>query len=199
LSVTRFGTRSAYRWGFARSTAPHPKNFGAFYLAYYPRILRYFAYHTRDAQLSLDLCMETFAKAFEARERFRGTTSKEAVGWLWAIARNELRQHERGRTTEATALYRLGMTRTQASDEELDLIVERATLERERGVLYDAWAQLTQKQRDVIQMRVVEERKYEDIAAKLNVSTKVIEKRLSSGLRRLAGNAALRRLGGDDR
>ena len=64
-----------------RSGAAHPRDFPRFYLAYNPRIRRYFKYETGDTQLALELTAETFEKAFKARERCRGTTSQEALGW----------------------------------------------------------------------------------------------------------------------
>jgi RNA polymerase sigma-70 factor, ECF subfamily len=194
--VGRLNTWSGSRSGLTRPGTPHPRDFGRFYLNYYPRILRFFAYHTRDAHLSLDLTAETFAKAFEAREQFRGSTTREAVGWLWVIARNELRLHHRGRAAETAALRRIGISRPEATEDELAQIVDRATLDAERGELYDAFAELTDKQREVVQMRVIDELSNEEIAQQLNVAAVVVRKRLSAALRHLAGNASVRRLGG---
>jgi RNA polymerase sigma factor (sigma-70 family) len=171
-----------------------PGDFGAFYLDYYPRILRFFAYHTRDGQLSLDLTAETFAKAFAARERFRGSTTMEAAGWLWAIARNELLLYRRNKTEEWTALRKLGLEAPQASEDEAQRIVERAALDAERGLLEDAYALLTDRQREVIDLRVIQELSFEEIAARLQVSAPVAEQRLASGLQRLARTASMRRI-----
>jgi RNA polymerase sigma factor (sigma-70 family) len=192
--VVRLGTWSGSRGGLARFGAPHPRDFGRFYEAYYPRILRYFAYHTRDPQLSLDLTAESFAKAFAAREKFRGTTSKEAVGWLWGIARNELRHHARDRATEGAALRRLGLSRPVANDEELARVIELIALDDQKAPLYDAFDELTDKQREVVQLRVIEELSYPEIASRLGVSQVIARKRGSAALRRLADNGTLQRL-----
>jgi hypothetical protein len=48
------------------------------------------ARRTLDPEVALDLTAETFAEAFEHRHRLRGSTEREALGWLWAIADHQL-------------------------------------------------------------------------------------------------------------
>lgn len=181
-----------------RSGAAHPRDFPRFYLAYNPRIRRYFKFETGDTQLALELTAETFEKAFKAREQCRGTTSKEALGWLWVIANNKLREHYRGHAAETDAFRRLPISRPVATEEELEQMAEQDTLEAKQGVLYDAFAKLTDKQREAIHMHVIEERSYEEMAQKLDITTVVARKRVSAGLRRLKRNASLRRFGGKE-
>ena len=83
-----------------------------------------------------------------------------------------------------------------ATEEELEQMAEQDTLEAKQGVLYDAFAKLTPKQREAIQMHVIEERSYEELAQKLDITTVVARKRVSAGLLRLKRNGSLRRLGG---
>lgn len=85
--------------------------FADFYDELHPTVLRFFAKRTRDGESAFDLTAETFAKAFEKREQFRGITEEEAAGWLRSIARNELAKYNRTRTVELGAPQRLGFER----------------------------------------------------------------------------------------
>jgi len=53
-------------------------------------ILIFLARRTYDPETALDLTGETFAQAFEARRRFRGSTEEDAAAWLFGIARHIL-------------------------------------------------------------------------------------------------------------
>jgi RNA polymerase sigma-70 factor (ECF subfamily) len=56
---------------------------GGLYEAHARRLLVFFARRTYDSQLAMDLVAETFARAYEHRDRHRGGSEAEAVGWLW--------------------------------------------------------------------------------------------------------------------
>jgi RNA polymerase sigma-70 factor (ECF subfamily) len=68
---------------------------GGLYEAHARRLLVFFARRTYDSQLAMDLVAETFARAYEHRDRHRGASEAEAVGWLWGIARNVLHEAQR--------------------------------------------------------------------------------------------------------
>jgi RNA polymerase sigma-70 factor, ECF subfamily len=176
--------------------------FAEFYDRLAPKILRFFARRTWDGQVSLELTAETFAKAFEKRHEFRGHGDGEAAGWLWMIARNELKAYWRARQVRMNAATRLGLPRPQSSDEEILRIEELAAAEAAREALEAALAELSDDQRQVIEMRVLQELGYEEIASQLGVSGQVVRARVSRGLRQLGRSQALRsRLGlaGEDR
>ncbi len=184
------------RWGsgFASvlmQSRAQPEVFASLYSELSPAILRYFAHQTRDAQVALDLTAETFAKAFENRARFRGSSGGEAAGWLWTIARNELRMYWRSRNVELAAIRRLGINRPEASDDELQRIDELVTLEGARGKISEAFAALSPDQQEAIRMHVIDELEYEEIADRLALSNDVVRARVSRGLRRLASSAAI--------
>src|SRR5271154_5533921 len=98
--------------------------FADFYDVMAPAVLRFFARRTRDSERAFDLTAETFAKAFEKRQDFRGSSDEEAAAWLWSIARNELARHGRTRTVELAALQRLGLERPNPTDVELRQVEE---------------------------------------------------------------------------
>lgn len=168
-----------------------PAGFADFYESTYPSVLRYLAHQTGDGQVALDLTAEAYAKAFEKRALFRGTTSEEALGWIWAIVRNELNMYWRKKRVELAAVDSLGLPRPAADDAELARIDDLLAAERGRGLIWEAFDDLPADQQRVIHMHVIEERDHAEIAAQLGVSTDVVRARLSRGLRRLAINSAL--------
>ena len=187
--MPRLWRRIGSREGLERIS--EPASFARFYERTYPAVLRYLTHQTVDRQVAIELTAEAYAKAFEKRERFRGATIEEARGWVWAIARNELKMYWRSRAVELAALERLQLPRPDPDDAELARIDEVLAAERERGPLRQALDELPTDQQDVIQMHVIEERDHAEIAVELGVSTDVVRARLSRGLRRLAANSTL--------
>jgi RNA polymerase sigma-70 factor (ECF subfamily) len=174
-----------------------PVAFADFYDALSPKVLRFFARKTWDGQVSLELAAETFAKAFEKRGDFRGGSDEQAAGWLWAIARNELGAYWRERAVRLTAVNQLGLHAPRASDEEILRVEELAVAEAARGELEIALKTLNPAQREVIGMRILEERGYEEIALHLGVSNQVVRTRISRALKSLRQFEALRESVGD--
>jgi RNA polymerase sigma-70 factor (ECF subfamily) len=169
-----------------------PPAFAEFYDHMSEKILRFFAHRTWDGQESLELTAETFAKAFEKRADFRGASDGEAAGWLWSIARNELGAHWRSRAVRSTTAGRLGASLPYASEGDLLRIEELLAAEAARGPLEAALGDLQPAQREVIDMRILEELEYEEIATRLGVSNQVVRTRLSRALRSLGQSPGLR-------
>jgi DNA-directed RNA polymerase specialized sigma24 family protein len=55
----------------------------------------FFTRRTYDVDAALDLTAETFARAFAARRRFRGSSDAQAGPWLFAIASGQLAAYPR--------------------------------------------------------------------------------------------------------
>lgn len=163
--------------------------FARFYERTYPSLLRYLVHLTGDGHLAIELTAEAYAKAFEKRHRFRGSTREEAIGWVWAIARNEVRMHWRGRAVELAAIERLQLPRPAPDDAELARIDDLLTAERDAAPVIGALHELPKDQQDVIRMHVIDELEHSEIAAILGVSADVVRARVSRGLRRLAALA----------
>ncbi len=155
-------------------------------------VLRFFARRCRDSELALDLTAETFAKAFEKQDDFRGRTQTELAAWVWSIARNELARYHRTRTVELTAFRRLGLERQQPNDQELAHIEELTAKELVSEHLQLAVATLPDEQQQVIRMRFVDELTYLDIAEKLGVSHDVVRARASRAMRTLRASEHLK-------
>lgn len=149
-------------------------------------VLVFIARRTLDPEVALDLTAETFAQAFRGRRRFRGTTEMEERAYLFTIAKRQIaRYHQRG-TVERRALEALGAELPVAHEDDLREIEEAAGLDGLRSALGDELARLSADQRTALQLRVVEERPYDEVATALGVSEQTARARVSRGLRALA-------------
>jgi RNA polymerase sigma factor (sigma-70 family) len=165
-----------------------PDAFADFYAAYAERVLRFFARRVAQPDVAFDLASETFAVALERCGQFRGSTSEEEQGWLFAIARSQLSHFWRRGAVEHAALTRLGIPVITPDAEDLERIEALADLETVRGEVAAALGALSGDQREAVQMRVVGEMDYADIADRVGVTEEVVRARVSRGLRTLASD-----------
>jgi RNA polymerase sigma-70 factor (ECF subfamily) len=157
-----------------------------------PSVLRFFARRTRESEHAFDLTAETFAKAFEKRHDFRGSSDIQATAWIWSIARNELARYHRTRTVELSALQRVGLERPQPTDAELRRVEELTARDLAREHVQLAIAGLPSDQRQVMRMRFIDELSYPDIARSLGVSHDVVRARASRAMRALRASEHVR-------
>lgn len=153
-------------------------------------LLLFLARRTADPQVALDLWAETFAHAAAGLSRFRGAGDAggaEAAGWLYAIARRRLALYYRRGRCERRALDRLKLERPPADPGLLAEIERRAGLGALRAELGAALAQLSPGVRAAVQMRVVDELAYCEVARRLAISEPAARARVSRGLGALAG------------
>ena len=167
----------ATRDGFAQAYDRHARS-----------ILFFLARRTCDPETAMDLAAETFAQAFESRRRFRGKTDEDAAAWLFAIARNVLSRYVRRGTAERRALTRLGLEVPSLEPEDLGRVVELAGLDELRGAVARELGALTHEHREALQLRVVEQLAYDDIAERLAISEPAARARVSRA-RRTIGRA----------
>lgn len=160
--------------------------FAQLYAAHSRRIIAFFARRTYDAQLSLDLTAETFAQAFSGRDRFRGTTDPEAQAWLFRIAERQLAGYWRRGRAERRAIRRLGVEVPTLDDEAAARIIELAGLADLRAALADELSRLPEPTQRALQLRVVEERDYSEVARLLGTTEIAVRARVSRGLIALA-------------
>ena len=99
-------------------TARDAASFERFYVRHVDAVLAYFSRRTRDAELSADLCAETFAAALASRHRFRPGQAP-ATAWLFGIGSKKLADAQRRGYAEMRARRRLGMERIELSDQDL--------------------------------------------------------------------------------
>lgn len=159
--------------------------FGAFYAAESEALLVFFARRTLDAHAAVDLCAETFAQAFAGRRRFRGTTVAEERAWLYAIATRQLARYLRAGAVERRGIERLGMSVPLVTDDDAAAIEERAGVAALRSTLAAELARLSEEQRAALQLRVVDQLPYEEVARRLQLSEPAARARVSRALRTL--------------
>lgn len=134
----------------------------------------------------MDLTAETFAQAYVSRRRFRSGEEREACAWVQVIANRQLARYFRKGRAERRALERLGLEVPQLSSDDLARVTELAGLADLRAAVRRGLMCLSERQREALELRVVEERSYRDVAERLGVSEQTARARVSRGLKALA-------------
>jgi RNA polymerase sigma factor (sigma-70 family) len=163
------------------------------------RVLAFFARRVLDPELALDLTAETFAEAFLARERFRGRSEQDARSWLFGIARHQLSQYWRRGAAERRAIRRLGVSVPELSQADHDRVEELAASADLRAAARNGLSELSDGVRAAVQLRIVDELPYADVAGRLSISEGAARARVSRGLRALAGTLKDTDAEGDER
>jgi RNA polymerase sigma factor (sigma-70 family) len=164
-----------------------PEAFAVFYRRHESAVVAFLGRLSGDAQLTVDLTAETFARAYGAREQFDPARG-EARAWLLGIARNVLAASlERGRV-ESQARERLGMETLRVSEQTISG-VEMIVIESGEAVVREWLDGLPASERDAVRRRVLDDASYAQIAAELSCSQAVVRQRVSRGLSRLRRTA----------
>ena len=129
-----------------------------------------------------DLTAEVFARAWLCRASFRDRAGGSAFPWLYGIANNVLRDSLRRRRVEDRARRRLGVPRAVAPDPAYEAIEQRLSLPE---AALRAVADLSTSERELLDLRVVQERPYGEIADRLHCTEQAARLRVSRTLRRL--------------
>jgi RNA polymerase sigma factor (sigma-70 family) len=161
-----------------------PEAFAALYDRWARPLLAYYARRIRDPEVAADLTAETLAVVFEKRSRFRDTGAP-ASAWLYAIASRELSRYARRRTVEMRAFKKLGLTRPvidEASADAIETLIEQDASETS---LDGALDRVPDAERQAVELRVVEELSYREIADRLDCSVVAARVRVHRGLQRL--------------
>ena len=87
---------------------------------------------------------------------------------------------------EHRAIRRLGITVPELDDESIARIETLADLDTQRATLGAAMARMTDRERDAVRLRVVEELGYTEIAARLGCTEGAARSRVHRGLARLS-------------
>jgi RNA polymerase sigma factor (sigma-70 family) len=132
--------------------------------------------------LSEDLTAEVFAQGWLSRNRFRDEADGSALPWLLGIARNVLRRSVRSQAAENRARRKLGLPVEGAVDPGFEAVDERISLP---NAPLTRLAALPPEQREALELRVLHELGYDEIAARLGVQPAAARLRVSRALRRL--------------
>jgi RNA polymerase sigma factor (sigma-70 family) len=163
-----------------------PRAFIDFYERNAETVLLFFTRRTLDAELALDLTAETFAQAWRGWPRVRLDSVEEVQGWLFTIARRQLSRYLRRGAVEQKALKQLGFAVPQLADDEIAEIERVAEIDGIRSVLAAELEKLNGDQRTALQLRIVDELPYQEVAKLLGVTEPTARARVSRGLRALA-------------
>jgi RNA polymerase sigma-70 factor, ECF subfamily len=156
----------------------------AFGILYERHALRVYLWSRRRLEWAAsDLTAETFAQAWLGRHRFRDEHDGSALPWLLGIARNILRETVRHDRVETRARERLGLPLDLAAEDGYRKVDERLS---PRVALAAALADLPQHEREALELRVVGELPYDEVAERLAIEPAAARLRVSRALRRLA-------------
>jgi RNA polymerase sigma factor (sigma-70 family) len=162
-----------------------PQAFREFYERYAVGVRAWFLRRTGSESASLDLTAETFAQAWFAARRFRDMAGGSGAPWLFGIARNLLRQYHKQNRIESEARERMGLPVPFAESEDFERVEDRSEAVALAPLLGRALRALPSEQRRAVQLRVVEQLPYEEVAGRLGCSQNAARLRVSRALRAL--------------
>jgi RNA polymerase sigma-70 factor (ECF subfamily) len=130
-----------------------------------------------------DLTAETFARAWLQRERFRDERDGSALPWLLGIAARLLADAVRRERIATRARERLGLPVDLGSEDGYAAVEARLSprLELDRAL-----RSLPAHEREALELRVIDELPYGQIARRLDIRPSAARLRVSRALRRLA-------------
>jgi RNA polymerase sigma-70 factor, ECF subfamily len=166
------------------ASSTDPRAFRELYDRWAERLLQYFMRRVFDAEIAADLTAETFAVAYERRLRFRDL-GHPGGAWMYGIAAKELSHFFRRREVELRAARDLGLERPLLDEESEARINALIDGEEYRTRLMVALDRLPENVRTAVELRVVAELDYEEIAARLKCKPEAARTRVHRGLTRL--------------
>ncbi len=143
----------------------------AFAELYRRHVRAVYAWHRKRAGESIagELTAETFAQAATSLRRFRDHADGSAAPWLFGIARNLQRSYYEKQRVETRARERLGMP-ICTYELDVEALGERLDAAEVRPALAGAMQSLPPAQREALELRVLGERDYADVAAELGIT-----------------------------
>ena len=162
-----------------------PMAFREFYDRYAVWMRSWLLRQTGSETAALDLTAETFAQAWNSSKRFKDMAEGSGAPWLFGIARNLVRQYHKHNRIETAARQRLGMPLAFAECEDYERVDERISAHAMGPALRLAMRALPAEQRRAVELRVVEQLDYDEVAGALGCSQNAARLRVSRALRAL--------------
>jgi RNA polymerase sigma factor (sigma-70 family) len=157
---------------------PVRDEFEQIYVEHRERLFGYLAYHTGDRALAEDLLGDVFERAFRARDRFDPRRGNQTA-WLYTIAVNRLRDHQRRAQVERASLERVMAAESACVEAPQDSVADRDRVMQALSVL-------NQRDREIIGLRFGADLTAPQIARVTDQPLTTVEGRLFRALRRLA-------------
>jgi RNA polymerase sigma factor (sigma-70 family) len=140
-------------------------------------LLGFLVYRTGDRALAEDIAADTFERVLRARRRFDPRRGREKT-WIYAIALNRLRDHQRRRVAEGRALERVG------GDDPPPVAAGLAGVE-DRDALDRALATLSEEEREAVALRYGADLTVPEVAKLTKEPLTTVEGRVYRALRKL--------------
>lgn len=140
----------------------------------YRPIRNFIYFRCSDADLAEDITQDTFLKLWETRSKIDRSTVK---AYLYKIAQNNTINHQKRQQLFFQFMRKAG------SEKEYDTPEKMVEMEQYEEKLQKALAQLPEGGREVFLMNRLEDLTYVEIADRLGLSVKAIEKRMSKVLK----------------
>jgi len=165
-----------------RRAREDPDALGELYLRWKQPLFRWFRGRLPESEAS-ELTAELFAQVALNLRRFRDEADGSAGPWLYGIAKNLLRRYYQRGGVEQEARRRLGMP-IRSYEADFEAVDERLSAD---GLgLATALDALPEGQRVALELRVLEERRYEEIATALGCTEVAARLRVMKALGKLA-------------
>jgi RNA polymerase sigma-70 factor, ECF subfamily len=163
-----------------------PEPFGVLYDRHSRDLLRYFYARVASPQVAADLTAETFAVAFQSRNRYKSRGDAGVRAWLYGIAHHQLGRYVRHQRVDFAARRRLGLPRVELDDESIERIEHLVDLRSLVQAVRDEVVRLSTPLRQALVLRVVDGLTYAEVARRLVCSEGAARVRVSRALRLLA-------------
>ena len=172
--------------------------FDRLFAEHYDSVVWFFRRHGFSDQEALDLAQDTFLKAHQGADGFRGEADVKT--WLYVIAanvyRNEIR-HRRAQRRDAKTVS-LDLKPDDSSDRSLSLESSKAVAQpcRQLDELYardrlrrvgQLVPRLPPRMQEIFKLRMWKHHSYGEIAALMQVSIQTVKSQIHQARRRLAG------------
>ena len=136
----------------------------------------------RMGWLAADLTAETFTRAWLHRGGFSDERDGSALPWLLRIAGRLVVDAARHDRIETQARERLGLPVELVGDDGYDAVEQQLS---PRPMLERRLAELPAHERDAIDLRIIDELAYDEVARRLNIRPAAARLRVSRALGRL--------------
>jgi RNA polymerase sigma-70 factor (family 1) len=156
------------------SSLKEKEAFKYYFDTYYSSIRSFLYYKTGDVFLSDDLIQEVFMKLWELRTGIKPDTVKSL---LYTIAMNMIRNHVKHQKVVYNFVINNTQNNTSSETADFNLLQDEFN-EKLQKVL----AEIPEKSRAIFLMNRIDGLKYDEIAERLNLSVKAIEKRMHQAL-----------------
>ncbi len=153
------------------------QDFERLYAEHAQALFGFLAYRTGDRALAEDLLGDTFERALRGRRRFDPRRGREKT-WLYSIALNCLRDHQRRDKAAGRALERAATPASHGTGSDLEEVESRDAVAR-------ALQCLSPEEREAVALRYGADLTVPEVAALLGEPLQRIEGRVYRALRKL--------------